>query len=700
MKKPFIIKQQGQSDCGVSCLLSIIRYYGGNSSFEYLRRISGTTLHGTSMLGLKQAAQRMNLDAEAFEVEDFSVFNKEAIFPCILHIHMEGNLEHFIICFKAPSNESIHYIIGDPASGIEFWTEEKLLLHWKSKTLLCLTPNNDFKLAKRSSFIQIKWLIFNLRNDFSLLIIASILGIIVAILGISTAIFIQNLLDQILPKNQFQKLVWGLPLLTTIFLARTIIEYLRGKFLNKQALEFNIRVFDEFYCKLLHLPNQFFKSRKTGEIITRINDTRRIQETVSYIFGNVIIDFLVILTSIGFIFFYSKDIGFVVLFSIPIFVYLSLNFSKKVVKSQKDVFNSYSLSESHFIDAITGIHIVKAFNRENYFLAIAQKIYSNFQNKIFFFNSISNQYKFLGEFSNSIFISLVLGICIFYVLEKQIMIGEMMAIITIATNLISAISRTIVSNIRFQEASVTIERMFEFTKLEFENCNFEEIDRFQTFNTIIVKEVSFSFPGKSSLFAKLNFEIKRGELTIIFGKIGSGKSILLQILQKVYDYDSGSILVGDLELNQIDLSYWRNHIGIISQDVKIFNTTLLENIILDDSLEEREKVIDFCNKWGFAQFIDEMPNSYLTIVGENGVQLSGGQKQLIELIRALFRMPDILLLDEPTSSMDETTEKFVFEVLEKFKCDMAILMVSHRKSSFTNADKIFELKTKTLVQIK
>ncbi len=174
--------------------------------------------------------------------------------------------------------------------------------------------------------------------------------------------------------------------------------------------------------------------------------------------------------------------------------------------------------------------------------------------------------------------------------------------------------------------------------------------------------------------------------------MGSGKSILLQILQKFQNFEEGEVFVNKtIPFKEIAPTIWRETIGVVPQEIKIFNSTLIENIVLGDILNEGEKAIEFCQKLGFGKYLDHLPQSYLTIVGEEGINLSGGQKQLVALARALYRKPNLLLLDEATSAMDSKTEQFVLDLLEKLKPNLAILMVTHRQSIAQKADNIYAL---------
>ncbi len=469
LQKHFVF-QQGQSDCGVACLLSVIRYHGGENTLERLRELSGTSIQGTSLLGLQQAANNVGFQADAFEVEDLEVFKKEATFPCILHVIIDEKLEHYIVSPQAPDGGV--FSIFDPASGFEKWSEEKLLSVWKSRAVLLLNPSESFERVPQNNQKKIAWFKDLLREDTPMLVIAAVLGIVLATLGMATAIFSQKLLDEILPKHQTQRLWLGMGLLAVLLLARAGIGYLRSFFLLRQSKDFNTRMIDDFYDKLLRLPKTFFDSRKTGEIIARINDTRRIQTLISYLTGNVVIDVLVLLVSAIFIFSYSVIIGCVALLSVPLFGFLIWRYNDRIILHQKAVMKQYASTESHFVDAITGISAIKTANRESLFSQIGKAFYQTFQEKIYELGTLGNRYGLWNEAINTLLIVLILSLSSFAVLQKNIKIGEMMAIISIASGMIGSVGRLATTNIQLQEAKVAFERMYEFASISPEIIQF------------------------------------------------------------------------------------------------------------------------------------------------------------------------------------------------------------------------------------
>ncbi len=710
--KPIHIQQRDATDCGVACLLSIIRMYGGDASLETLREQSGTSLQGTSLLGLQQVAEKMGINAEAFEVEDIEEFKKEATFPCILHVVIDEKLEHYVVCngFKVikdlnigkvkPTMELLAYVtkteynITDPAKGFDTWDEAELLKNWKSRAVLILNPTEVFEKVSQSKFKKIAWIKELVKEDVPLLSIAVVLGIIMAVLGMATALFSQRLIDEILPKHQSTKLWLGVALLGVLLLARGGLSYLRNFFLLRQSKDFNNRLMDDFYEKLMYLPKTFFDGRKTGEIIARLNDTRRIQSVISFLVGNVVIDVLVFVISTGFLFYYSWQISLLAMLAIPMFGWLVWKYNQRIIVAQKAVMTQYATTESHFVDAISGIGTIKAGNKEPFFTKIGKLVYSFFQEQIYQLGTLGNRYGLWNEVFNAILVTLILGFTSFLVLKQQMKIGEMTAVLSIGMGLVGAIARLATTNIQLQEAIVAFDRMFEFASIKTEKATELEIEnaKFDTVNSLSISNLSFRFPGKSQLLKDINLEIRKGEITILSGEVGSGKSIFLQILQKFQSFESGNIFINkSIDLQQVKSSIWRRQLGIVPQEIKIFTGTLLDNIILGNVAEEAEKAIYFCKNYGFDAYFENFPQGYMTIVGEDGVNLSGGQRQLVALARALYTNPSFLLLDEPTSAMDSKTEDFVLDLLEKLKTEKAILLVTHRKSTFDIADNIIKL---------
>ena len=691
LKKQWI-QQHDQSDCGVACLASVIRYFGGEASMEKLREKSGTTKSGTTLLGLFQAAPKFGLIAEAYEADIPNL--KKQTDPCILHIVKENHLQHYVVCYGFDGDL---FLISDPAEGVKRWSHEELKAVWKSKALLLLKKGEDFVTYDDKKKEKWKWIKNLAEDDIPILGVAAAVGLFIAVLGLSTAIFTQKLIDEFLPNEDTLKLFVGLGLLTFLLIARNGLSWIRQLFLIRQSRDFNNRMIQSFYGSLLRLPIPFFHNRKTGDLIARMNDTRRLQSTITYLIGDVIIDVLLVVAATVFIIYYSVSLGLFVLLSIPVFFLLTWRYHTPIRDGQKEVMKAHALNESNYVDTIQGIATIKENNREPFFSNITKQVYGHFQNTIFDLGNVGIRFSFWADTANVLFVVGVFAWGSILVLNGDILLGALIAVVQMSGQLLPSANRLALTNLQIQEARVAFDRMYEFTSLNPEyslNGRQNKAKGFK-FDSLDIRDLSFRFPGRSQLLKGVSLNIKKGEMVGILGESGCGKTTILHILKRFYEEESGDLIVNESDkLADIPVQDWRGCIASVPQEIKIFNAPLIQNISLSDmtSPKEIEKVVEFCKTSGLGKFFETFPQGYATLLGEEGVNISGGQIQLVALARALYQKPQLLLLDEPTSAMDRETEQKVLNLLRNTGDQMAVMMVTHRVQSIKHADRIYILK--------
>lgn len=676
MKKNKLIKktfslQKDLTDCGVGCLQSLVQYYDGDISLETLREKSGTSKTGTTLLGLFQCAQAIGFDAEGCEADVNALIEHGE--PVILHTIIDQKFEHYVICYSYHFNGDHQFLIGDPAKGLEYWTKEYLEEVWQSKTCLTLKPNAQFQKKTKTDSEKRLWLKNLIKDDQETVYTIIFLGFVFTLLGMSMSIFSQKLIDDILPKKKISLLLLSISFLGFLLFAKVIIQALRELYIIKQSKAFNERINKKFYTSLLHLPKMFFDSRKIGDFVARLNDTQRIQIVIKQLITNTAVDILGVLISIGFLFFYSWKLAIVCIIISPIIFYIIFSFNRKIIEFQRNVMQSYSSNEANYIDSIRGIEVVKGFSKQDLFIKRNETVFSFFQTKIFELGKLNLTISLYSGLTLVIFLLLILGFSSYNVLNNEIKIGELMAIIGISSSLLSSITNLALVTIPIQEAKVAFDRMFEYSSLEKEKTEGLEIVDVQS---IDIKNIDFRFNGRSKLLNQISFSLQKGKVTCLLGESGSGKTTLTEILQKNYSPEKGKIIINEnINLKDTSINNWRSLTGIVPQNIQLFNGNILENIIFDEQVNE-QKLHELISL-GFDRFINSLPQGFLTLVGEEGINLSGGQKQLLGWMRALYHNPQFLILDEPTSSLDKANRKFIYDLIQKLKTEKIIFIISH-----------------------
>ncbi len=458
----------------------------------------------------------------------------------------------------------------------------------------------------------------------------------------------------------------------------------------------------ELYEKINKLSLRFFSEEKTGNLISRMtNDINAVQSGISAAFSNLIKDplliiiYLIISLSIS----WQMTLMSVLVFPLTIFATSKIGASLKrrsmrVQKKMSDILSIIS-------ETIYGAKIIRAFRAEKY------------KNKIFQ-NENNAHYKLIiktaktSELTSPIteFLSISAGVIIIWFGGREILINnnlrpeEFLGFLFILFQLIAPIKNLTTVGNRIQESSASGERIFEILDYPEEVFDSTESKDFKNFDDkIILEDVSFFYNKDKLILDKINLIIKKSEKLAIVGSSGGGKSTLADLISRFYDVTSGAIYIDDENIKNISIKSLREIIGIVPQETILFNESIINNILLGSNDFSEEDIINATKFANAYDFICETENGFNTIVGERGLKLSGGQKQRIAITRALLRNPQILILDEATSSLDSESEILVQEALEKLMKNRTSIIIAHRLSTIKNADRIVVLDNGKIVQI-
>ena len=498
-----------------------------------------------------------------------------------------------------------------------------------------------------------------------------------ALISLATAVFVQALVDTILPQKNIKLLMLYILIYGMVVLLSQLASYANSRFIITQNILFNVRIIRMLLKKIFQLPKSFFSMIKTGEIISRINDTEKIQGSIILLVNSIFIELLIMSFSILILFYYDWSIALTTAFSIPFLAVFSYLYSKKINLHQKKLMNEYAALETYSIDMISGMTCIKSYQKEHVFFRRLLFFYKNTQKRGRDLKVANANFDlYIGTLS-SIFSIMAIMLSSYYVTIGRIQLGVLFAIVTISTMIIQASIKISSYIVDIKEGNTAVHM-----------CSQNELE---------CRNVSFRYPGQMTLLENLNIKVGTGNFISIFGSVGSGKTTLTDLLQRNYVPYSGEILFQGTDIKNYQLSQWRSYLGVVSQYTKIFIGTVADNITMFKSVSI-EDVSIFCKELGLEQFLQDDNLNLYNMLDENGNNLSGGQRQLIGIARALYKSPEILIIDEPTASMDKVNEMQVLSLLQRLKNRMAILMITHKPEIARMTDCIYVLDKNTFLQ--
>jgi ATP-binding cassette subfamily B protein len=651
---------------------------------DYLREISGTTTAGTTLYGLKQAALQVGLDAEHYSAELDDLKDKTGFF--ILHVRKHLKYDHYVLYLGKTGNG---YRVFDPDEGEQTYSTQELEEQWISKALLWLKCPESLNLPKRNARLTIQWLAPIVNAHSNRFIIISVLGLFAAILGFTNAIFIEKFVDNILPSKD-QALVFGslslwIVLLFISNLFSTIIDISAAR-LSKS---FNTDLMTRFISKLFHLPLGFFENRKNGDLISRREDADNIEQSLVALTGQGTVACFSLITGIIILSVYDQTIALVVLASAPVIIATTLIMRKRLIQSQKLALASRSVMTSFYLDCLRSIETIKNHVKEAKFIKDFLSYFKEFRATIYKAQKISILYSFLIDNLTFVISGLVIFITVLNINTGSMETGDFLAIISISGTTTGAITNLVTIYLDLLETKIAFERMHELVATSRDEAPQNQTP-IHTIDTVQVHNLSYAFPGQLHLLDNLSLSFSKDNLTVLLGPTGSGKTTLIKLIQLLYTPLSGRITYDGKDAMD-NSSAWRKAIGYVPQEVPIFNESTWENVALSHDSEDREAVLAFIQIHKLEFLFDSFPDGIDTELGEDAVKLSGGQKQLLGISRALYHQPKFLILDEPTASLDRSSQERVISMIDNLKKRVPILMITHNIETCIHSDYIYML---------
>ncbi|WP_448822227.1 peptidase domain-containing ABC transporter [Capnocytophaga sp.] len=693
MKSSTLIKQHDMRDCGAACLASVAGHYGLQLPIAKIRQLCHTDKRGTNALGLIQGLEQMGFNAKGVKASLENL--PQAPLPAIAHTIFKEQYQHYVVIYKIYKGK---ISVMNPAYGkIETYTTEEFAKIWTG-VLILLEPNEYFEQRNEKTSLYQRF--YQLIQPHRSILLQALVGaIFYTLLGLSTSIYIQKITDYVLVDGNRRLL----NLLSVIMIVLLLFQIFLGVMKSVLTLQTGQKI-DKYlilgyYKHLLKLPQRFFDTMRVGEIISRVNDAVKIRTFINDVSIQIVVNVFIVLFSFALMFTYYWKLALIVALVIPFYlgIYIITNWLNK--KVERRMMEESAELESHLVESLNAVKTIKQFGAEIYannktdihFSTLLKTIYKSVLNSLFSGNA--------SEFVSRIFTIVLLWVGAGYVIDREITPGELLSFYALIGYFTSPVSQLIGMNKSIQNALIASDRLFEIMDLEQEEVTDKIELTAEQIGNINFENVTFSYGSRREVFKDFSCVIEKGKTTAIVGESGSGKTTLATLIQNLYPVNSGKITIGDYEVQYLSHYSLRTLIGVVPQQIDLFSGNVIENIAFGEDFPDMQRVIDLTKQLGILSFIEQLPNGFQTHLGENGSQLSGGQRQRIAIARALYKNPEILILDEATSSLDTDSEQVIQATLNELKrTGKTLIVIAHRLSTIAHSDTILVLKNGQLIE--
>jgi HlyB family type I secretion system ABC transporter len=685
-------EQQSASDCGAACLVMVGRFWGKRFSVNRLRDLANVDRNGASLRSLAIAAESIGFTTRPVKATLPKL--AEQTLPAIAH--WDG--KHYIVVYQVTSR---HVIVGDPAIGQRKLSHAAFNQGWTGYTLL-LQPTAWIKESLAGEERQNFWQFFELLKPHRFVLFEIFAtSVLIQLLGLVSPIFTQLLLDRVLVQRSLTTLNAVAIGMLVFGLFRVIMDALRQYLLDHTAQKIDISLILGFINHTFRLPLSFFESRFVGDIVSRIQENRKIQRFLTGESLTIILDLMTVFVYLGLMFSYNVQMALLALITLPPYVALTLGATPFLRRISRQIFNAVTEESSYLIQALTGIRTVKAMAIEQTVRWHWEELLNKSAKTSFRGQILGNRLQILSGFLQTFITTGLLWFGALQVIEGRLTIGQLVGFNLLLGNIITPFQRLASLWNELQEVAISIERLNDVIDTA------PEEDYSQPRQTlppirgqISFKQVTFRYQADSETnnLEALSFEAEPGQMVALVGRSGSGKTTLAKLLLGLYPPTQGKIMIDGYDISTVSLRSLRQQIGVVDQDTFMFGGTIRENISVGYPGATLDDVIAAAQLAGAHIFIQEFPLGYETQIGEGGGLLSGGQRQRLAIARALLGNPRLLILDEATSSLDAESERIIQTNLSTILRGRTTFVIAHRLSTVRHAHLILVLDRGVIVE--
>ena len=686
-----VVRGRGPIDGTLACFQMLSQHWGMPFRRDTVRRVILNQQSKSGSLSLQHCgavADMLGLSAQLVNVPGVAVSRLPT--PAMLSWQ-----DSFAILYSSSERE---LVLAIPEVGLKRLKPSRFLEKWgEDGQVLLLQPTKD---TPKERF-GLSWFIPSLFRYRKVLTEVLIASFFVQLFGLANPLMIQMIIDKVIVQNSINTLhILGI-LLVGVAIFEALLTSLRTYLFVDTTNRIDMALGSEIIDHLLRLPLRYFERRPVGELATRINELENIRQFLTGTALTVVLDAVFSVVYIVVMFIYSWVLTLVTLAVIPLFVLLTVLVSPIVRRQLRTKAERQGETQSYLVEVLSGISTVKAQNIELRSRWQWQERYGRYVSDGFRNVLTSTAASSATNFLNKLSALLVLWVGAYLVLEGQLTLGQLIAFRIISGYVTGPLLRLAQIWQNFQATALSLERLSDIvdSPQEADEADRHNIPLPPVQGAVKYENVSFRFAASGPLqLSNVSVDIPVGSFVGIVGQSGSGKSTMTKLLPRLYEPNSGRILVDGYDISKVELYSLRRQIGIVPQETLLFDGTVQENIALTNPDASSEEIIEAAKIAAAHEFIMGLPNGYNTRVGERGSALSGGQRQRIAIARTVLHSPQMLILDEATSALDYDAERQVCLNLAQAYQGRTVFFITHRLTTIRNADIILMMDKGAIVE--
>lgn len=513
---------------------------------------------------------------------------------------------------------------------------------------------------------------------------------IAALLELAFPLAVHRVVDDLLPSGNWSWILWGCISLLGIYIISAFLHYIVTYWGHKLGINIETDMRKKLFTHVQKLSFRFFDNNKTGHLVSRMtNDLMDIGEIAHHGPEDLFIALMTLVGAFALMFSINPQLAVLTFIIVPLIIYISLYFGQKMSKAFSRFFADIADFNARVENNVSGMRVVQAFSNEDHEIAQFNENNGRFRDSKLIAYRIMAWNSSISYILMKMVTLFVLLCGTWFVINKNMSFGEFMAFVLLSNVFLGPIQKINSVIETYPKGIAGFKRYLELLDTAPDVADSPDaIEVGHLEGNIKYQDVSFSYEGKENVLHNINLTIRAGETVALVGPSGAGKTTICSLLPRFYDIDEGSLLIDGIETRKMTLASLRAQIGVVQQDVFLFDGTIRENIAYGNLDASEEEVWKAAKRAQLEDIILSQPEGLNTLIGERGVKLSGGQKQRLSIARMFLKNPSILILDEATSALDTETEVAIQDALTELSEGRTTLVIAHRLATIKNAERI------------